>query len=145
MESFRVVKPVIGEVYMMQFDGYGGVQKGWRPGVVLQNNVGNVNSPNVIALPLTSVIKKLNMPTHVMVWAKDSGLTRDSMVLCENPETIAKTCIGQYLTILPDEYMRQIAFASSVATAAISYLDVNDLYKAWQLAVRLNSAVESIM
>ena len=58
MESFRVVKPVIGEVYMMQFDGYGGVQKGWRPGVVLQNNVGNVNASIYSPKRMDSMLSK---------------------------------------------------------------------------------------
>ena len=41
--------PVIGDVYLMKFDGTGSEQSGWRPGVVFQNNVGNSHSPNIIA------------------------------------------------------------------------------------------------
>lgn len=96
--------PVIGDVYLMKFEGSGNEQSGWRPGVVFQNNVGNAHSPNVIALPLTSSIKKTNQPTHVVVLAADTGLRRDSMVLCENPEKMSKARIGKFLTRLPDEY-----------------------------------------
>ena len=32
--------PVIGDVYLMKFEGSGNEQSGWRPGVVFQNNVG---------------------------------------------------------------------------------------------------------
>lgn len=56
--------PQIGEVYLMKFSGSGSEQVGWRPGLVFQNNVGNSHSPNVIALPLTSSIKKTSQPTH---------------------------------------------------------------------------------
>ena len=59
--------PQIGEVYLMKFSGSGSEQVGWRPGLVFQNNVGNSHSPNVIALPLTSSIKKTSQPTHVFV------------------------------------------------------------------------------
>ena len=84
------IAPMIGEVYMMQFECSKCKQNGWRPGVVLQNNVGNIYSPNVIALPLTSAIKKISQPTHVVICAEDTGLWTDGMVLCENPETVPK-------------------------------------------------------
>lgn len=130
--------PVIGDVYLMKFEGSWNEQSGWRPGVVFQNNVGNSHSPNVIALPLTSAIKKTSQPTHVVVLAKDTGLQRDSMVLCENPEKMSKARIGKYLTRLSDEYMRKIAVANLLATAAISFLSESDLLEVWQEAVRLN-------
>lgn len=130
--------PMIGDVYLMKFEGSGNEQSGWRPGVVFQNNVGNAYSPNVIALPLTSSIKKTNQPTHVVVLAADTGLRRDSMVLCENPEKMSKARIGKYLTRLPDEYMKKIAAANLLATAAISFLSEADLLEIWQAAIRLN-------
>lgn len=98
--------PQIGEVYLMKFGGSGSEQSGWRPGVVFQNNMGNAYSPNIIALPLTSSLKKTNQPTHVIIKAADSGLRRDSMVLCENPERMSKERLGQYITTLSEEYMK---------------------------------------
>lgn len=56
----EIRKPQIGDVYLMRFGGCGNEQKGWRPGLVFQNNLGNQYSPNIIALPLTSAIKKSN-------------------------------------------------------------------------------------
>ena len=82
--------PLIGEVYMVKFDGAGSVQRKYRPALVFQNNVGNRYSPNVVVLPFTSVRKKTNQPTHVLVDAKGSGMKADSMVLCENPQSIPK-------------------------------------------------------
>ena len=131
--------PVIGEVYMMKFIGSDHGQKGWRPGVVLQNNVGNLHSPNLIALPLTTVLKKTNLPTHVVIPAVGSGLSKDSMVLCENPETMPKRRVGGYLTTLSDDQMRKIARASLLATSSMSFLDGDDLQEVWKEAVRLNS------
>lgn len=128
----------IGEVYMMLFDGKGSEQSGWRPGLVFQNNTGNRYSPNIIALPLTSSLKKRGQPTHVVVSACDSGLRMDSMVLCENPERMSKERVGDYLTALPERYMKQIAVASLLASGAISYLCAEDLLEIWQRAVSLN-------
>lgn len=133
------VSPLIGEVYYMKFEGSGNEQSGWRPGVVFQNNVGNTYSPNVIALPMTKVLKKTGQPTHVIVTAEDSGIPKDSMVLCENPEKMSKKRIGGFITKLSDEYMKQIAKASLIATAAISFLDEADMLEIWRRSVRLNS------
>lgn len=54
----------IGDVLLMEFDGIGSEQRGIRPGVVFQNNIGNQSSPNIIALPLSSKVKKRTLPTH---------------------------------------------------------------------------------
>ena len=133
--------PSIGDIYLMRFDGTGSEQKGWRPGVVFQNNVGNAFSPNIIALPLTSALKKTSQPTHVVVKASDSGLRMDSMVLCENPEKMSKARLGTYLTTLSDEYMRKIAIANMMATAAVSFLSEADVIEVWRQSVQLNCAV----
>lgn len=130
--------PYIGEIYNMYFGGTGSEQSGWRPGVVFQNNIGNANSPNIIALPLTSSIKKLYMPTHVLVKSAETGLRRDSIVICENPEKMSKEKVGKYITTLPQKYMREIAIASLIATSAISFLDKDSLVLVWEKAVRMN-------
>lgn len=131
--------PRIGEVYYMQFGGSGCEQRGWRPGVVFQNNVGNAYSPNIIALPITGFVKKVAQPTHVILRAADSGLRKDSTVLCENPERMSKERIGDFITQLSDEYMSKIAAASLLATSAISFLDAETLFVVWQRASELNA------
>lgn len=130
--------PRIGDVYNMFFDGTGSEQSGWRPGVVFQNNIGNANSPNIIALPLTSSLKKLYMPTHVLVKAANTGLRKDSMVICENPEKMSKEKVGKYITTLPECYMKDIAIANLIATSAISFLDKESLILVWEKTVRMN-------
>nr|DAM60882.1 MAG TPA: hypothetical protein [Caudoviricetes sp.] len=52
---------------------------------------------------------------------------------------MSKERIGDYITRLPDKYMKQIAAASLLASSVIAYLDVDALVKAWQKAVRLNA------
>ncbi len=130
--------PLIGEVYYMKFEGSENEQRGWRPGVVFQNNVGNAHSPNVIALPMTKVLKKAAQPTHVLVTAAESGLPKDSMVLCENPEKMSKTRIGGFITKLSDEHMKKITIANLTATSAISYLDEAELLAVWRKSIKLN-------
>lgn len=130
----------IGDVYLMKFGGEGNEQKGWRPGVVFQNNLGNTYSPNVIALPLTSSLKKKEQPTHVVLPAEEVGLVKDSMVLCENPERMSKDKMGKFLTRIPDEYMAQIAIASLLATSAIAFISNPEiLMQVWQQSMQLNA------
>jgi len=129
----------IGDVYTMRFNGSDSVQHGYRPAVVLQNNVGNTYSPNVIVLPMTSQLKKTSQPTHVVIPAKGTGLLRDSMVLCENPECVSKSRLETYITTLSDEYMSKIAEAHLLATSAIAFVDPSCLLVLWEKAISLNA------
>ena len=124
----------------MRFGGSGSEQSGWRPGVVFQNNVGNLYSPNIIALPLTSSIKKSGQPTHVVLLAEETGLPRDSMVLCENPERMSKERLGDYITTLSGKDMARVATANLLASSAISFLNPEELMNVWQKACSFNAA-----
>ncbi len=134
--------PRIGDVFYMSFDGEDSEQRGVRPGLVFQNNVGNDHSPNVVMLPLTSVRKKVNQPTHVFL-PKSVGLKLDSMVLCENPQCVSKSRLGAYITTLTKEYMAQVAEASLLASSVIAYLDPEALFLIWKRAVSLNTGREA--
>lgn len=131
----------IGDVYLMRFSGTNNEQCGLRPGLVFQNNTGNLHSPNIIALPITSSLKKLSQPTHVLLRASDTGLIKDSMVLCENPERMSKDRIGHYITTLSAQYMEHIAIANLLSTSAIAFINPNLLLGVWQEALALNSAL----
>ena len=132
--------PRIGDVYFMRFGGDGSEQNGWRPGLVFQNNTGNLYSPNLIALPMTSSMKKMGQPTHVVLPAAETGLPKDSMVLCENPERMSKEKLGRFITTLPECYMAEIAKASLLASSAIAYLEPEHLIQIWRQARSLNAA-----
>ena len=139
----RTWSPRIGEVYAMRFDGEDSEQSGLRPGLVFQNNTGNAHSPNIIALPMTSNIKKAWMPTHVLIRASSDGLARDSLVICENPQRMSKSKVGKYITTLSDEEMKRVAEASLLATSAISYLDLQTLIEVWRKSADLNRSASA--
>ena len=133
-------QPLIGEIYFMRFEGSGSEQSGWRPGLVFQNNVGNKYSPNIIALPLTSRLKKQGQPTHVVLRAEETGLPRDSMVLCENPQRMSKENLGEYITTLSADIMADVACANILATSAIAFVNPDVLLSLWERASALNAA-----
>lgn len=128
--SNNTKNPKIGDIYLVYFDGSGNEQKGFRPGLVFQNNVGNEHSPNLIVLPLTSALKKTNQPTHVFI-PKEVGLRKDSMVLCENPKCMSKYKLGEYITTLPEEYMAQVAVGNILSSSAIAFIDPDLLMSVW--------------
>lgn len=129
----------IGDVFLINFSGKENVQAGWRPGIILQNNVGNIYSPNVVAVPLTTSIKKVDQPTHVLISSQDSDLIKDSVALCENPESVPKNSLGVFITRLSEKYMEKIAIANTLASSVISFLNPKVLMSLWNAAVKLNA------
>lgn len=134
------IQPHIGDVYMVQFDGSGSVQRGFRPAVVISNDVGNKYSPNVVVLPLTTSLKKVNQPTHVILQAESCGLRYDSMVLCENPQSIPKSALGILISRLGREEMTRISIAIMIAYSLMSFLDVGTLVDIWEQFQQQNAS-----
>ncbi len=75
-------------------------QEGYRPVLIVQNDIGNKYSPTVIAVCLTSKIYKTKLPTHVHLSGADYGLNNDSLILCEQIKTLDKTRLQRQLTVL---------------------------------------------
>lgn len=73
-----------------------------------------------------------------MLKAQETGLLKDSVVLCENPEKMSKDRIGELLTVLPASDMKRIAMAHLLATSAISFIDKESLINIWERATELN-------
>lgn len=70
-------------------DTVGSEQKGIRPVLVVQNDIGNKYSSTVIVLPITSKLKN-ELPTHVSINGEKYGLDKDSTILAEQIRTIDK-------------------------------------------------------
>lgn len=67
----------------------GNIQSGVRPVLIISNNVNNKHCPNINVFPITSRINK-KLPVHVLIDRfSESGLTKPSMVMVEQPMTIA--------------------------------------------------------
>ncbi|MFI3227307.1 MAG: type II toxin-antitoxin system PemK/MazF family toxin [Clostridia bacterium] len=78
-----------GEIYYADLGyGEGSEQRGVRPVLILQNNIGNEHSTTVIVAPFTTKRKKL-MPTHMEISSVDN-LCDMSVILLEQIRTIDK-------------------------------------------------------
>ena len=91
-----------GEIYFADLGdcNMGSEQAGFRPVVVIQNNIGNKFSPTVIVACVTSRIYKNNIPTHVRLDKTTYNLNEDSLVLCEQLKTLDKTRLRDRIATL---------------------------------------------
>ena len=67
----------------------GSEQRGTRPCLVVQNDVGNENAPTTIVVPFTTSNGDKLYPFEVPVSATKSPLREDSAVLCSQIRTIS--------------------------------------------------------
>lgn len=77
----------------------GSEQDGRRPVLIIQNEVGNEYSPTVIVAVMTSKMKKLYMPTHLLVGPR-FALPEKSVVLFEQLTTIDRKRLERYVGTL---------------------------------------------
>lgn len=88
-------------------------QRGVRPVLIIQNNVGNLHSPTTIVASMTDA-KKRYMPTHVTVEAS-GHLFKRSVVLLEQIRTIDKKKLIRKITELPDKTMEEVDARISIS------------------------------
>lgn len=97
-----------GDIYYATLNpAIGSEQKGERPVVVLQNDCGNKYSPTVIVAPLTKIIKKEKLPTHILIYSNDF-LRYNSLILLEQIRVIDKSRIISYMGSLLDYQLDKV-------------------------------------
>ena len=105
MENYEIKK---GDVYYASLNPIvGSEQDGERPVVVVQNNLANKHSPTIIIVPITRVLKRMELPTHIPI-SKNRFLKKDSMILVEQIRAIDKKRLKAYLGHLKPEQMKLV-------------------------------------
>ena len=101
-----------GDIYLANLNPFKGCEQGGtRPVLVLSNDIGNFFSPLITIAPITSHLKKLDLPTHVLL--KDvRGLTTDSVVCLEQIKGIDKLRVMKYLGKISKEQMEEVEEAA---------------------------------
>ncbi len=111
-----------GDVYYADLSPVvGSEQGGFRPVLIIQNNIGNRFSPTVIVAAITAQIQKAKLPTHVEIIASEYGLERDSVVLLEQIRTIDKQRLTEKITHLDDELMRRVDECLQISLSLIDF------------------------
>ena len=108
-----------GDMYYANLGkGVGSEQEGYRPVVIIQNNVGNRFSPTVIIAAITSKVGvKPRLPTHYFIDSED-GLELPSVILMEQLRTIDKHRLGKYIGHLKPPSSKPTACSKSVTSLA---------------------------
>lgn len=109
-----------GDMYYADLGkGIGSEQEGYRPIVIIQNNVGNKHSPTVIIASITSKRDaKAKLPTHYLIEAED-GLELPSIVLLEQLRTIDKRRLSSFIGHLSEKHIQGINHALAVSVGLI--------------------------
>lgn len=97
-----------GQIYYADLSPVkGSEQGGYRPVLIIQNDIGNRYAPTVIAAIITSRSSKADLPTHVWLNA-ECGLPLASMVECEQVRTLDKSRLKDFKGTVSDEIMQEI-------------------------------------
>lgn len=98
-----------GDIYLISLiNQIGCVQGGKRPCIIIQNNLANTFSQNLIVIPITSKIKRNDLPTHVMI-------NNNQVALCEQIITVSKHQVICYQKTLNRSAMRDIDHAIAIS------------------------------
>lgn len=110
-----------GELYYADLGtGIGSEQNGYRPVVIIQNDVGNRNSPTTIVAAISTQIKtKAKLPTHYNL-APGNGLLQPSIVMLEQIRTIDKARLEHFIGTLPEREICGLNRALAISIGLIS-------------------------
>lgn len=92
-----------GDIFMAEIYSSTCSEEKWVvPVVVIQNDIGNIYSPNVIVATITAREKK-NLVTHINI-----NLSKPSTILCEDIHTIKKSQLGNWMGRLTEEELSEL-------------------------------------
>jgi mRNA interferase MazF len=98
-----------GEIWYAELNPIrGSEQAGARPVLVVQNDVVNQFTTTVLAIPLTTNLRRAALPSCVQVAAGEGGLTADSVLLCHQLRALDKSRLRDKLGEVSEETMISI-------------------------------------
>ena len=96
-----------GDIWLVNFNpAQGSEQRGIRPALIVQNDVGNEVSPVTIVAAISSVTKTYTI--NVEIKPSDSGLEKDSVVKLNQIRTIDKKRLIKRLGRLDSSKMKAV-------------------------------------
>ena len=96
-----------GDIWLVNFNPtQGSEQRGIRPALIIQNDVGNEVSPVTIVAAISSVTK--TYPINVEIKPSESGLEKDSVVKLNQLRTIDKKRLIKRLGRLDSSKMKAV-------------------------------------
>lgn len=112
-----------GQVYNCYFGiGIGNEIQKLRPCVVLQNNIGNFKSGNVLVAPITHTFKNIpNIKKFNVKYNNDGSVLLDGYVNISNIQCVSKSRLENYITMLSKEEIKEIDEAVAISLDLMHY------------------------
>ncbi|WP_135366045.1 type II toxin-antitoxin system PemK/MazF family toxin [Halosimplex halophilum] len=99
-----------GDIVVVDLDPTrGSEQRGTRPCLVVQNDVGNENAPTTVVVPFTTSFGDQLYPFEVLVPAEECALREDSVALCSQIRTVSiEERVTEVIGSIPDERLDEV-------------------------------------
>lgn len=92
----------------------GSEERGRRPVLIVQNDIGNKHSPTTVVLPITTRVEDgAIIPTHVKIEKFIEELKKGT-IMAEQVRTIDKQRLEGYIAELPEMYMKKVNEAMKI-------------------------------
>ena len=101
-----------------------GELSGERPVIITQNNYGNKFSPTVTIIPVTSSLKRRDLPTHLFLKKGTGGIFKDSIAQAEQIQTISKSKLKFYIGKLGLDEMKDLHTCLEIQTGMEYIMDI---------------------
>src|SRR5919202_5582256 len=87
-----------GEIWLANLNPTrGSEQAGTRPVIIFQNNLINKYTTTILAIPLTTNLRRASLPSCVQLSKGEGGLSSDSVALCHQLRVLDKTRLTRKL------------------------------------------------
>jgi mRNA interferase MazF len=86
----------------------GSEQSGARPVVIFQNDFINRFTTTVIAIPLTTNLRRASLPSCLFIPQGEGGLSEDSVALCHQIRVLDKTRLQRRLEELSQKLLETL-------------------------------------
>lgn len=98
-----------GEIWLADLNPIrGSEQAGVRPVLVFQNNLINKFTTTILAIPLTTNLRRAALPSCVQIPKGEGGLTADSVALCHQLRALDKTRFSKLLGEVTEETLEKV-------------------------------------
>ena len=112
-----------GQIYNCYFGiGVGNEIQKLRPCIILQNNIGNSKSGNIVVAPITHTYKDIPSIVKITTQYNDDGtILLDGYANVSNILCVSKARLGNYVTTLSTSEMKQIDAAIAISLDLMHY------------------------
>ena len=105
------------EIYLANLGNtVGSEERGVRPVLIIQNDIGNKHSTTTIIIPITRRIEeRFAIPTHIRI-NKFGKMKYEAPIMAEQIKVIDKKRLLHRIDILPEKYVEVVNNAIKIAT-----------------------------